>query len=47
MRSYLDNSATLFEAYTYVSGDDGGFNLDFKTNNHLKGKLIDKFSTKS
>lgn len=45
MRSKHDNSPTLFSATNYDLGSDGGFTLDFKSNNHLKGKKIDRFST--
>lgn len=45
VRSNLDNSPTLFFATTNNIGNDGGFKLDFKKNNHLKGVKIDRFST--
>ena len=45
LRSHYDNSPTLFTASNYDLGSDGGFSLDFKKNNHLKGKKIDRFST--
>jgi len=44
LRSYHDNSATVFTATNYDLGSDGGFTLDFKKNNYLKGKKIDRFS---
>jgi hypothetical protein len=44
IRSHLDNSQTLFTAVNYDIGNDGGFTLDFKTNNHLKGVRVDHFS---
>ena len=47
IRSNLDKSPTLFVAATSDIGSDGGFTLDFKINNHLKGVKIDRFSTTS
>jgi hypothetical protein len=47
IRSNLDNSKTFFTATTNDVGSDGGFTLDFKTNSHLKGEKIDRFSTTS
>lgn len=45
LRSKYDNSPTAFTATNYDLGSDGGFTLDFKKNNHLKGIKIDRFST--
>ncbi len=45
LRSYYDNSSTLFMATNYDLGSDGGFTLDFKKNYYLKGKKIDRFSS--
>jgi hypothetical protein len=45
LRSHYDNSPTLFTATNYELGNDGGFSLEFKKNNHLKGKKIDHFSS--
>jgi hypothetical protein len=45
LRSHYDNSPTLFTATNYDLGSDGGFSLDFKKNNRLKGKKIDRFSS--
>ncbi len=47
IRSNLDSSPTLFTAINYDIGNDGGFTLDFKKNNHLTGKRIDHFSETS
>ena len=44
VRTYLDSSTTLFTAYNQKIGNDGGLTFDFKTNNHLKGLRVDKFS---
>lgn len=45
LRSHHDNSPTRFTATNYDLGSDGGFSLDFKQNNHLKGKKVDRFSS--
>ena len=45
LRSHYDNSPTRFTATNYDLGSDGGFTLDFKQNNHLKGKKVDRFSS--
>jgi hypothetical protein len=40
-----DNSPSLFEAWTQDIGNDGGFRLEFKKNNILKGLKIDHLSS--
>ena len=45
LRSHYDNSPAVFTATNYDLGSDGGFSLDFKKNNHLKGKKVDRFSS--
>lgn len=44
VRALNDRSATAFEAYTDT--DDASLRFDFKKSGHLKGELIDKFSSK-
>jgi len=44
IRNQINNSPTLFAADNPYLGNDGGFTLEFKANNHVIGQKMDHWS---